>query len=317
MSARAHWANPVGTGEQDEAIRQLIASGKEKGYLLREEIDAVLPVDGTASSVLDDVRSRCGEAGIDVDAESLERETIDSARMHADEIDLTPSRADTSGDVVRLYLTDMSRVPLLTRHEEVALAKQIERGHRTVMVAISHTPSLVQQVLRLADTLREDDRVIRRLVTHRFGEVTATRLKKRARRVRAQIEAVGDAWAEAEVRHVAWQRVPRRYRHIAQRAHWQLRRARGRVAQRLRRIAFSDAARRDPRRAVPGLGSQGRGGAARGRRDRATPAPSTHGDTADGHATPARTSGPDQGQSRAGHADGAAAADTRGGAADA
>ena len=139
----------------------------------------------------------------------------------------------------------MSRVPLLTRHEEVALAKQIERGHRTVMVAISHTPSLVQQVLRLADTLREDDRVIRRLVTHRFGEVTATRLKKRARRVRAQIEAVGDAWAEAEVRHVAWQRVPRRYRHIAQRAHWQLRRARGRVAQRLRRIAFSDAARRD------------------------------------------------------------------------
>ena len=81
MSARAHWANPVGTGEQDEAIRQLIASGKEKGYLLREEIDAVLPVDGTASSVLDDVRSRCGEAGTDVDAESLERETIDSARM--------------------------------------------------------------------------------------------------------------------------------------------------------------------------------------------------------------------------------------------
>ncbi len=242
-SSRAHRANPVGTGAHDDVIRRLIASGEKNGYLLREEIDAVLPVDGTASSVLDDVRSQCGEAGIDVETESLERADTQHAGIHED--DLTPSRADTSGDVVRLYLTDVSRVPLLTRHGEVALAKQIERGHRTVMVAISHTPSLVEQVMRLADALREDDRVIRRLVTHRFGEVTATRLKTRARRVRVQIEAVRDAWAEAEVRHVAWQRVPRRYRHIAQRAHWQLRRARGRVAQRLRRIAFSDAARRD------------------------------------------------------------------------
>ena len=245
MSSRAGRANLVSTGEQDEAIRQLIASGKEKGYLLREEIDAVLPVDVTASSVLDDVLSRCGEAGIDVDSESIERETTDSARMHADEIELTPNRPDSSSDVVRLYLADMSRVPLLTRNEEVTLAKQIKRGHRTVMVAISHTPSLVEQVIRLADALTEDERLIRRVVTHRHGDLTAPRLTKRARQVHAQIAAVRAAWADAEVRHAAWQRVPPRHRHIAQRAHWQLRRARGRVAQRLRRIAFSDATRRD------------------------------------------------------------------------
>ena len=243
MSSRAHRANAVGTGAHDEVIRRLIASGEEQGYLLREEIDAVLPGDDTASSVLDDVRSQCGEAGIDIDSESLERADVQHARIHGD--DLTPSRADPSGDVVRRYLADVSRVPLLTRHEEVTLAKQIERGHRTVLVAISHAPSVVQQVMRLADALREDDRVIRRLVTHRFGEVTATRLKTRARHVREQIEAVRAAWADAELRHAAWQRVPPQHRHVAQRAHWQLRRARACVAQRMRRIAFSDATRRD------------------------------------------------------------------------
>ncbi len=233
----------MSTGAHDEVIRRLSANGEEQGHLLREEIDAVLPGDGTASSVLDDGRAQCEEAGIDIDSESLERADTQHARMNED--DLTPSRADPSSDVMRLYLADVSRVPLLTRHEEVALATQIERGHRTVLVAISHAPSVVQQVMRLADALREDHRVIRRLVTHRFGEVTATRLKTRARHVRGQIEAVRAAWAVAEARHAAWQRVPSRHRHIAERARWKVRRARARVAQLLRRIAFSDATRRD------------------------------------------------------------------------
>ena len=181
-----------------------------------------------------------------LDSESLQRAGTRRARLDADGIDLTPSRHDTSSDLVRVYLAEMSRVPLLTRGEgeEVALATQIERGHRTVMVAISHTPSLVEQVIRLADALREDERLIGRLVT-RHGEVTATRLQRRARQVRVQIEAVRVAWADAQTCHAAWQRVPTRHRHIAQRAQAQARRARVRVAQLVRRIAFSDAALRD------------------------------------------------------------------------
>ena len=243
MSSRAHGVFVSG-GEHDEAIRQLIALGEGKGYLLREEIDATLPADGTASSVLDDLLSQCRDAGIDVDAESLERAGTRTG-LDADEFDLTPSRRDTSSDLVRVYLAEMSRVPLLTREQEVALATQIERGHRTVMVALSHTPTLVEQVMRLADALREDERLIRRLVTHRQEEVTAAQLTRRARQVRAQIETVRAAWADAQTCHAAWQRVPTRHRHIAQRAQAQARRARVRVAQLVRRIAFSDAARRD------------------------------------------------------------------------
>ena len=196
---------------------------------------------------MDDLLSQCRDAGVDVDSESLERDRTRHSPPVEDtnELDLTPGRRDTSSDVVRVYLAEMSRVPLLTREKEVALAKQIERGHRTVMVAISHTPSLVQQIMRLADALGEDERLIRRLVTHRHGDVTATRLKRRARQVRGQIEAVEAAWADAQTRCAAWQRVPTRHRHVAQRAQWKARRAHVRVAQLMRRIAFSHATQCD------------------------------------------------------------------------
>ena len=232
------------TGEQDEAIRQLIALGEEKGDLLREEIDALLPAD-VASREVDDLLRRCRDAGIDVDAAALEREGPHHARPDADESDLTPGRPNTSSDVVRLYLADMSRVPLLTRQEEVTLAKRIERGHRTVMVAISQTPSLVQQVIRLGEALRDDAHLIRRLVTHPHEEVTATRLTTRTRDVLVQIDAVTTAWTEAQARQAAWHKVPTRHQRIARRAQWNVRRAHARVARLIRRIAFSDATRRD------------------------------------------------------------------------
>ena len=230
---------------QDEAIRHLLALGEKQGFLLREEIDAVLPAEITAASVLDDVLSRCQQAGIDVDAASLERGGTHPARMDADEPDLTPSRTESSNDILRQYLTDMSRVPLLTRDEEVALAKRIERGHRTVLVAISHTPSLVQQVLRLGDALQDDARIIRWIVTHRHGKVTAARLTRRARHVRAQIDAVRTAWADAQRHHASWRKVPTRHRRLARHAQWQAQRGRAVAARLIRRIALSHATRRD------------------------------------------------------------------------
>ena len=249
MSSRADQAGAVSTGEQDEAIRLLLALGAEQGYLLHEEIDAALPAEVTASSVRDELLSRCGDAGIAVDPESLERagaSAYDARTTEAaDEPDRPPGRPDPSSDVVGRYLADMARVPLLTRHEEVALAKRLERGHRTVMVAISQIPSLVQQVMRLAAALREDPRIIRRLVTHQHGDLTATRLTTRARAVIAQIDTVTAAWTEVHVRQAAWQRVPTRHHRIARRAQWDVWRARARVAQLVRRIAFSHATRRD------------------------------------------------------------------------
>ena len=86
MSSRADGVSRS-SGEHDEAIRQLIAVGEEKGYLHRKEIDTVLPPEITASSVLDDLLSQCRDAGIDVDSESLQRAGTRRTRLDADGID--------------------------------------------------------------------------------------------------------------------------------------------------------------------------------------------------------------------------------------
>ena len=93
MGARSDRA-AVSSGEQDEAIHQLITVGREKGYLFREEIDAVLQVDVTASAVLDDLLNQCRDAGIDVDSESLERagDTARSTGRGRDRPDSEPAR---------------------------------------------------------------------------------------------------------------------------------------------------------------------------------------------------------------------------------
>ncbi len=74
----------VSSGERNDAVRELIALGEEKGDLLREEIDALPPVDVAAREV-DGLVSRCRDAGIDVDAAALEGEGPHHARMDADE----------------------------------------------------------------------------------------------------------------------------------------------------------------------------------------------------------------------------------------
>ena len=234
--------------EQDEAVRQLIVIGDEKGHLLVEEIDALLPADVTSPRALADLLSRCRDAGIEV-VQSASQEQVRARHARTDEdaggIDLAPGPPEKSSDMARLYLADMSRVPLLTREEEVALAKRIEHGKRAAMVAISRTPSLVQQVMRLGDELRRDGRLVRGLVTHRQGDVTADRLERRARAVLGQVNAVRAAWADAETRLTSWKSMTARNQRTARRARWESGRARARVAQLVRRIAFNDATRRD------------------------------------------------------------------------
>ena len=76
----------------------------------------------------------------------------------------------------------------------------------------------MRRVIQLGDALRDDARLIRRLVTHRLGEVTAKQLVRQARQVGVQIDGgPRAAWDNAQTCHAAWRRVPTRHRRVAQR----------------------------------------------------------------------------------------------------
>ena len=181
--------------EKHDEVRQLIEIGKEKGYLLYDEVNELLPLDITTSDDLDELFTAFGNAGIEVvDSEQkyLERKLLNRRSEGSDniELDLTPSAIDKTNDPVRMYLREMGTVPLLTREGEVEIAKRIERGKLSVIKAISRTPTIAKAVVRMGEQLRSGDRTIRELVIFHDDEVTTERLNRRARALMAKTETI-------------------------------------------------------------------------------------------------------------------------------
>ena len=138
--------------ERYDEVRQLITMGKEKGYLLYEEVNDMLPGDISSSDELDDIFSMFGSMGIEVvDSEQRLRE---KSEEEGAELDLTPGTLDKTNDPVRMYLREMGTVPLLTREGEVEIAKRIERGKNAVLRAIARTSMAAHEVDRLRERLQ-------------------------------------------------------------------------------------------------------------------------------------------------------------------
>jgi RNA polymerase primary sigma factor len=143
------------TEEMQEQVRGLIAVGKQRGYLLADEVEQVLPAELHSTEEIEDLLSTFERIGISVYedhaaakightaldpivTESPAAEWSDRTQVADEgELDLTPGMLDKNNDPVRLYLREMGSVPLLKRADEVAIAKRMERGHLMVLKTIS------------------------------------------------------------------------------------------------------------------------------------------------------------------------------------
>ena len=235
--------------EQYDEVRQLIELGKEKGYLLYDEVNERLPANITRSDALDELFTAFGHAGIEVvDSEQAYREhkLLDRRGEGLDdsELDLTPSAIDKTTDPVRMYLRQMARVPLLTREGEVEIAKRIERGRLSILKAISRTPTIAKAVVRMGDQLTSRDRTIRKLVIFQDDEVTDARIDRRARAVRAQIEMVRKTRLDVVRREKKVRTIPKREKTRYRRNYRNLLRAQVRLSRLIRGIDFTEPVKR-------------------------------------------------------------------------
>ena len=235
--------------EKYDEVRQLISIGKEKGYLLYDEVNELLPADITSSDELDDLFSTFGNAGIVVvDSEEKYREVklLDRTGEGAEdlELDLSPSAIDKTNDPVRMYLREMGTVPLLTREGEVEIAKRIESGKFAVVKSISRTPTVAKTIIRMGEQLRSGDRTIRELITFQDEDLTDDRIDARGRQVVKQIESVRKARAEAQKRDAKVATILKRDKRKYRRHRWKALRARVELSQRIREIEFTETVKR-------------------------------------------------------------------------
>jgi RNA polymerase primary sigma factor len=226
--------------ERYENVRQLIM-GKEKAYLLSEEVSDILPADSSPDE-LDDIFSMFSSMGIDVvDSEQEFREKSDEEE--SGELDLTAGALEKTNDTVRMYLREMGTVPLLTREGEVEIAKRIERGKNAVLRAISRTTHIAQEVARFGERLEEGQLPVRDVVVFNEEEITEDKLENKLRETLGLIARVNKAHKEYLAFRKHFLKIGKRDRKYA-RMKWRLARLRIATSQAIRIIDFTEGAKR-------------------------------------------------------------------------
>ena len=194
--------------ERFDQVRSLITLGKERGYLLYDEVNELLPTEVHSSDEIEEVLSAFERNGIvmyeDLASaqaaraaveEAAEAEPVEAAVAEDAELDLTPGAMGKREDPVRLYLREMGSVPLLTREGEVAIAKRIERGQRLVFKTISRSPMILKELLAAGEELRQGARTIKDIVQFDAEELTEKKIEKKTRHtleIIAQVQKLYD-----------------------------------------------------------------------------------------------------------------------------
>jgi RNA polymerase primary sigma factor len=244
----------VALEEKYDQVRQLIAMGKERGYLLYDEVNDILPPEVHSSEEIDDLLSTFERYGIDVyedlssakaalaasdSAEPLEVKDEPSSSSEDGELDLTPGTLEKTNDPVRMYLREMGTVPLLTREGEVAIAKRIERGQLLVLKTITRAPLILKELLQVGEDLRNGSRSIKEIVQFDDEELTEEKVEAKTRDTLKQIDKVAKLYLNAMKLAAKLQKIPRAKKKPYLHGRYELSRTRVQMSQLVRELDFN------------------------------------------------------------------------------
>jgi RNA polymerase primary sigma factor len=240
-------------------VRQLINMGKERGYLLYDEVNDILLAEGHSSEEIDDPLSTFERNGINIyedfasataagaaaeDAEITDAEPKKEVTAEDVELDLTLGGLEKTDDPVRMYLREMGTVPLLTREGEVAIAKRIERGKLVVLKTISRSPIGLKELLAIGEELRKGTRSIKEIVQFDDEELTEERIENKTRQSLRIIDNIEKLYQTALKQAAMFENTAKSNRRSSLRAKYALARTRIQMSQLVRSIDLNPTGKR-------------------------------------------------------------------------
>ncbi|QNI03836.1 RNA polymerase sigma factor RpoD [Halomonas sp. SH5A2] len=156
----------AGNAQQQSRLKELIARGKEQGYLTYAEVNDHLPEDIADPDQVEDIIGMINDMGISVVEEAPDEDTLMMSDHSTDEsaaeeavaaLAAVESDVGRTTDPVRMYMREMGTVELLTREGEIEIAKRIEEGTREVMSALAYLPGAVSSILDAYDATQDEE----------------------------------------------------------------------------------------------------------------------------------------------------------------
>ena len=152
-----------------DQVNQLIELGKEKGFLTYEEVNDILPSDIFSPKQIDEMMIMFGEMNIEI-GEVVQKARVPKQKLQEPpekgngEIKEGPGKAafDNVNDPASIYLREMGAVSLLSREEEVEIAKRIEEGEREIATVVFHSPLTIREIITIGESLKLNNLVSQR-----------------------------------------------------------------------------------------------------------------------------------------------------------
>ncbi|HEX2254794.1 MAG TPA: RNA polymerase sigma factor RpoD [Thermoanaerobaculia bacterium] len=184
------------------AVKQLIELGREKGYLLYDEIYEMLPDEVVSlPEELDEIYVAFSEQGIaviDRPERYQNRDDFDTGgdrdfeKKDEDGGDYLLTPQEKTNDPVRMYLREMGTVPLLDREGEVEIAQRIEKGEWLIYEALCENPVVLRELLRLNELAQKDKNVLQELMAGEADEPLDSKAAERIKKNLKIFEAIAD-----------------------------------------------------------------------------------------------------------------------------
>jgi RNA polymerase primary sigma factor len=237
----------VAIEEKFGRLKQLMDTGKEKGYVLYDEVNELLTEDYSGGRELDDLLTELDTAGVEI----LEEPKIEFDKKLEDgeelaDIDLAQDFSDKTNDPVRMYLREMGTVPLLTREGEIELAKRIERGQTAVRKALSRSPLVIREILTFSDALHKDASLVRDILVMPDLVVTDENIIEQATDLAATITEIEKHYKKAQQCRQKLQAISRGMKPKMHRSlRWSLARTMVNISRLIRGIHFGSTTRRE------------------------------------------------------------------------
>ncbi len=152
----------------DAAVKKMIKSAKQRGFVTLEELNRVLPSDQVQPEQIEDTMAFLSEQGINVIDEEPEdtegKEVVAKGSTAATTTKSGSETLDRTDDPVRMYLREMGSVELLSREGEIAIAKRIEAGRETMIGALCESPLTFEAIIVWRDELYDGKILLRDII---------------------------------------------------------------------------------------------------------------------------------------------------------